>query len=743
MAFSSSQLSVRVGFDLTSTPKRFSLTDATDYSAESYSNILGLLRAVDPDGLQFYNNLDYNAPDIDISSSTSSGVLGSIPLGTNGLPKNGNYIFTYTSKILALRTSIAIVSNVPASNTLTLNGDQTAKILDPTAITFECVDLATTALTIVSATYNSGTNLTTVTIGETLPVLTSLAMLRFSVDTVFTQTFQEAYDYASPSVCISVDIDDCCSSVTLTDVTVYQTGATVTRLHTVSYPMGMTTPIADVTSPLQEFTISPIWTGTWTDIFTADIVATDGIIDITDAVRGVKSFLVASDTGICQAYECMTNMATKYAQYLTTAPAKAIEMSKYISQASAAYIAYSIGKKCGKADYEQYLSLITEIAASCGCGCDCDTCADGIPSQVVGCCENVGGSDYTIVVQSTGGSLTVTSNTVGDTTTFEISVTGAWFTSEFNSRFAAKSIDGLTDVNTGNIAAAGSQVLVWNNSLNRWERGLPTALGLTLNDLTNVDDTGLADGMLLYWDASTSTFKFKLVVANTYATLTDVVITSIQGGQLMEWNAATSKWNNFFLTLDAVTDVDIASRVPGSSIEWDNGAAKWVMFTPKKTLASLDDVEITGIANFDRLQYNQSGATKWNNVPIPVFSDTSVLYTAGYDGSVGTIFDFGYAIDYITNEVTIRGGIDNVAGTAVGSTVTLCQLPSGVRPASEVPFLCTVGYGAVNAVGFGRITSGGDIQIFFYIDPATGINAPGIPAGDIAFSTTIKYQKTP
>ena len=87
-------------------------------------------------------------------------------------------------------------------------------------------------------------------------------------------------------------------------------------------------------------------------------------------IRFVKDFKVTSSRGLCEVYSCITNMATKYASYLTTAPQKAIEMGKYINQASAAYMAYNIGKKCGEAGYEIYLELIKTVADSCGCGCD-------------------------------------------------------------------------------------------------------------------------------------------------------------------------------------------------------------------------------------------------------------------------------------------------------------------------------------------------------------------------------------
>lgn len=327
MAFSASNLSIALEYDLTNSPKDFTLTDATDYSAETYSNILGLLKATAPSGTQFYNNTNYASPDIDYGSSPTSAALGSLPL-ISSVVETGTYGFVYTVKIEDMLQTHTILSNDSGAKTFTINGDYAAQILSATAAEWNCVDTVTTALTIVSATYSSSTNLTTVTVAETLGALTNLAQFQFTVDVIYSKSFSQAYTYTSPSVCLNWISDECCSSMTITDVTVYPDDATVTRLHTVHYPDGMVTPIADVTSPLQEFTITPIWTGTWTDTFTAAITAENGIIDIVDSIRGVKEHKVTSEDGLCQIYACMQNMSDKYTAYLTTAPQKAAEMQK-------------------------------------------------------------------------------------------------------------------------------------------------------------------------------------------------------------------------------------------------------------------------------------------------------------------------------------------------------------------------------------------------------------------------------
>jgi hypothetical protein len=731
MAFSSSNLSISPQYNLTNDPKDFSFDDIADYSAETYTNILGLLKAVDPDGLQFYNNTDYNTPDIDYNSSTSSAALASLPLDSSSLVKNGLYTFTYNAKIEDMLQSHLVLSNNSGAKTFVINdltGSIAAQITSGTAAAWNIVDTITTAITIVSAVWSSSTKTTTVTINETLGALTSLATFQFTVDVIYTRTFTQEYSYVSPDICLNWVNDECCSSMEITDVSVYETGAVVTRLHTVHYPDGMTTPIADITSPLQELTITPIWTGTWTDTFTAAITATNGIIGITDSARGVKEHKVTGSDGLCQIYTCMGNMATKYTSLLVNAPNKAIEMQKNIAKVSIAFIAYTTGKKCGETDYEQYLDQITAIAASCDCGCDCDDCADGTPVQVVGCCENVGGSDFTILIQSTDGSVSVSSNTVGSTTTFDIQVDGTWLTTQIQNEIAVTTIGELLDVDDTTAVAATGQVLVWNNATLKYERATFSGL-VSLIGLNDVDDTGLADQMYMYYDAGSLTFKFRAVATYALNDLTDVTITAPATGQVMKYDGA--EWVNIDLLYTTLMDVNATGIVDGVSFKWDSGTSKFIIFTPKLTFESLDDTDIdntVALATYDRVQFNAAGTTKWENVTRATFIDL-INYQGVYSRGVATFFDSGAMFDSITNMVTLRGAI--AGGGAVVAPQDLAYVPLAYIPAAIVPIRVTCGLGATNYIGIGQVAVSGLITIYSHYN-ATGDVIAGIPAGGIS-----------
>jgi hypothetical protein len=726
MAFQSSQIDIELEYNLNNTPANFSLIDNTDYSAETYSNILGLLRAVGPSGSQFYNNVNYASPDIDIDNSTSSADLGSLPQ-VGGKVTNGLYNFTYTIKIEDMLQSHTVVSNNIAAKTFTVVGNIASLILDATAAGWEIIDNTTESLTIVSATYSNQTGLTTVTIDETLTNLTSLAQFQFTVDRIFSKQFQQDYSYVSPETCIYVDIDDCCSSVTLTDNTAYLTGATITRLHTVSYPKGMVTPIADIESPLQTLTISPIWTGTWTDVFTSEISGTNGIITIQDEIRFVKDFKVTSSRGLCEVYSCITNMATKYASYLTTAPQKAIEMGKYINQASAAYMAYNIGKKCGEAGYEVYLELIKTVADSCGCGCsDCGPCDDNTPVQVVGCCDNVGTSGNTIVITSTGGTITITATTVGDTTTFEIDVVDAHITGLAEQAIAAASISDLDDVDTTNISAANAQCLIWNQGLGVWQRGVPQ---LELVALTDVDDTGLANDMVLYYDNATTSFKFKTIGSTSLEDLTDVTITSIQSGQIIKWNGTA--WVNANNTLALLSDVSISGISNNQIIRWISANNRFERYTLIQTISGMNDITpaIT-ITTGAKLIHNGSTWTPSYIENFDSFTSAAFSSISGFDYTVSGQRGFTLRFDPVTNKVSLRGVIEPSVITGAATTFTV--LTTTYRPTDFTTFTCIGGLGVQSFTCAGYVTVGGEVVIAYHYDDNGDLQF-GPPAGGVSF----------
>lgn len=712
MAFSASQLQISAAFNAVT--KRFTVTDTTDYSGVVKSNVLGTLGVSINNGVSFFPSTQV----ISTTNGTSTPLAGT---PWSGAFISGLYSFTYTAKIVAMLQTYTIVSNT--TNSLSIQGDYAAQINDATAAAFK-YDATSITLPASPATYNSTTGLTVVTVTTVLPTIVG-QLFNFTVDQSYSTLIEQEISYVQPSVCLNWITDECCSSMTITDATVYPAGTGATTIqHTIHYPDGMVTPIADIVSAANPVTVTPIWTGTWTDTFTSSFSTVYGIATVSDTIRGVKEHLVSSDEGLCQIYSCITNMATKYAAYLTSAPQKALEMQKYISQASAAYMAYTIGKQCGEADYEQYLSIITDIASSCGCGCDCADCADGTPQQVVGCCGNSGTSLNTIVMLSDGsGSMTISSSPTGlNETTFTIGVNAAWFSSEFSTLFGTKVLDDLLDVVvTGSPSA--NQVLVWNNTTQKWNRSK-----LNLSQLGDVNVAGLTDGYILYWDLATTSFKFKANPAAvvSIAACTDVNLGTLADKDILSYDTGTSKWINISNTLDNLANVDTTGKAVGDSIKWDG--TNWVEYTPIQNLDDLLDVVITGIANNDRFRYVVG--TGWQNVHMPTFT---AGYTAlgGFTYASGGYDNFYASFDPITSKLEFGGVIGSTS--PVLSTTPIAVLTAAVistRRVFPIAILTTEG---AYLHGIASIESVGQtINIMSYVD-AAGVTQTGAPAGTYFF----------
>ncbi len=717
-----SNLNIGVGFDIDANPKTFQFTDLTNYSAVTVDNVLGNLRAVSPTGIQFHQNTSYSSPDISYNGSPTS---ADFPLTQLMV---GNYVFTYTVKLVQELQSILIVSNDSAAKTITLQGDYTSLIQDGTAADFNCVDSTTTSLTIVSSSYSSSTGQTTVVISETLGVLTPLALFQFEVDTFASKTFTQNYTYVQPTVCLNVQIDYCCSTATINDTTAYPSGSTITRLHTISYPVGMVTPISDITSPLQEVTIPPpIWTGVWTDIFTADIAVVDGIITVEDQVRGVKDFTVVDNAYECQIRECFQDVVNRFSSQITANPTQALTTMKWLVLANGEITAYQLAKKCGSPDQTTFLDNIKTIVKECGCNCDCAECADDTPQQVVGCCDNVGLSDFTIVITSPNNSIAIGSSTVGSTTTYTIDVDDTWFETNFLAQMNVTSIDELADVNLSIPPTVGKS-LVWQGSY--WSaQNAP----VYLVDLVDVDVTGLANTMIMYYDSGSGAFKFKLPTVISIANCTDVLLTSLATSQILKYNG--TKWVNVANTFALLSDVNTSGLTNGQAFKWDSGTSKYIPFTPATSLAELTvDVDITSPANEEILIYNGS---KWTNAPAVAFT---TIDNANFTSPFTNSFGFGHSVvqwafDSYNKKVSIRGSAAQ-SGTGVGSPAVVFTFPDSTYwPSSTVPFRCTVGLGAANTVGFGDISASGVVTLYSYLNtdnPSTGSES-GVPDGGVAF----------
>lgn len=94
-------LSLLTCFELNNDPKNFQFTDTTDYASEgiALSDVVGIFKIVGPTGLTEYVNVDFGNPDIDADVSLVFDTV-SLPLDTNGLVQSGEYVVTYTIRVV-------------------------------------------------------------------------------------------------------------------------------------------------------------------------------------------------------------------------------------------------------------------------------------------------------------------------------------------------------------------------------------------------------------------------------------------------------------------------------------------------------------------------------------------------------------------------------------------------------------------------------------------------------------------
>lgn len=93
-------ISFTTTFDLTGTPKIFTLEDTSDYVGQgiALANVNGSFKITAPSGSVVYNNTTYSNAGCDIKNSTSriNQLVINLPLAADGFPETGTYTIVYT-----------------------------------------------------------------------------------------------------------------------------------------------------------------------------------------------------------------------------------------------------------------------------------------------------------------------------------------------------------------------------------------------------------------------------------------------------------------------------------------------------------------------------------------------------------------------------------------------------------------------------------------------------------------------
>jgi hypothetical protein len=223
-----------------------------------------------------------------------------------------------------------------------------------------------------------------------------------------------------------------------------------------------------------------------------------------------------------------------------------------------------------------------------------------------------------------------------------------------------------------------------------------TAGSSTLDGLSDVVITSVANGQVLVYDSATSQWINQTAgPATTLDGLSDVVISSLGGGQFLVYNSTTSQWENTSVTipttLNSLSDVTTPSPSDGDVLTWDSATSEWVSLAPvySSTFAGLSDVNVAGVAADDTIRYDFPSG-KW--VPTNITPATSLNGLT--DVTLGTLSNGQFLVYNSTssqweNQSISPSGVTSVGtGTGLtGGTITgagTIQLNTKLAPADAI-----------------------------------------------------------
>jgi len=408
-------LNLETCFELDNVPKNFKLTDLTDYASEGIDpkDTEVLFKITGPLGV-IYENTDVGDPDI-LEGQAIDGV------------NQGTKTFTIN------------------------NADFTSVFRDGEEFTILNSTGNDGVYTIVSTTLNGSD--TDIVVVETIPSAVADGQLKYFIFTAIslpldvngdvlkgnytikatviiggavqagTYIKTDIYDfcYTSPDVKIEPTIDCFCSIITSKDLTDYGLfNTTLTRVHTVFPPPASTlTPTSNANVTIVVGPSPNIVTGTWSTKIVTDLRYdfTDGLC-VIDQVSGSDEYVVDCDLSLCDVFCCVQSLLKSYQEALLKNPTRAQQIqNEQLIPVISSMVLFQQAIQCG--DTVQASVLLKNILDVSGCeaGCGCED--DDLPKEVIPFCGVGAGAD---VIVAEGSGITVVANTVGDTTTYTVSI---------------------------------------------------------------------------------------------------------------------------------------------------------------------------------------------------------------------------------------------------------------------------------------------------------------------------------
>lgn len=172
--------------------------------------------------------------------------------------------------------------------------------------------------------------------------------------------------------------------------------------------------------------------------------------------------------------------------------------------------------------------------------------------------------------------------------------------------------------------------------------------GGSINDLDDVDITGITDGQFISWDAAQGEFvpTSSSSTINDIGDITNVTLTALADTQILQYDIATTDWVNIDFTIANLTDVTTFALSNNQILQYNTGTGQWEnkdLVLP--TIDDIGDVDITGVSDGQVLVYNSGTGifepqdqtvgdiNDLSNVNITGIVDGQILVWDSYTGS--------------------------------------------------------------------------------------------------------------
>lgn len=369
--------------------KRGRIVDSTNYAENNIDvsalSAKGLGTVTGPNGMAIIVANTIGNPLVNLSTSVE-GQWFNLPLDNNSNILNGTYSFTYAVRYAIVNGTI---NSITATSTAELEFVHAGAVLqDGDSIVFAGNGDAENngTFTIATATYDTETDNSTITVDETTLVTDASPAGTYSFDVTRSSFASGSYTYSGcTQVTLAVTTTYDCESTQLgqiifKDTTDYQGQTLSSRTLTGYYPNGLTPePSSEsVSTPTASLTFNELAVGTWTHKLVSSMSVTqdDGLV-YTYTLTDTAEHKVTCAGTLCGLSPCIKSLNDSFIANYSKGTANnlipaLVEVNTLVTLANEY-------KTCG--EYDKYKSTVSQLetfmnsTGLCNCGC-CDESTD-------------------------------------------------------------------------------------------------------------------------------------------------------------------------------------------------------------------------------------------------------------------------------------------------------------------------------------------------------------------------------